>query len=171
MYLEERIYLNLVQLSELRKRGASFQEQSFVFGIANYQVAIRILCQHSRYDVNSLPRWFEPTSMPVLGSYTAMDAEASAAHQDIMALIHMNENDCELLNFSSIMEHSEASLDYIPKLKFVKIETKSVSEARRRATAIALLTYSFRHMNYVKLFDVEHMANPFFITTLQVLWR
>lgn len=26
LYLEERVYLNLVQLSELRKRGASFQE-------------------------------------------------------------------------------------------------------------------------------------------------
>lgn len=104
--------------------------------------------------------------MPVLGSYSAMDAEASAAHQDIMALVHMNENDCELLNFSSIMEHREASLEFIPKLKFVKIEMKNVEEARRRATAIALLTYSFRHQSYVKLFDTEHMANPFFITTL-----
>lgn len=89
-----------------------------------------------------------------------------------MSLFHINEDlDCEIVNYHDICPNS-----FMPnyKLKFLRINFRSVEEARRRAVIIALLTYSIMSGPnvFVKLFSKEHLENsPSVVENIVKLWK
>ena len=60
---------------------------------------------------------------------------------NILAFFHYNEEGCQIVPSNSIMVTEKNQLDVDRDMYFLKMTCYSVEEAKRRAAALALLTY------------------------------
>ena len=57
------------------------------------------------------------------------------------------------------------------KIKFIKLEYKSIEEAKRRAAVLYLKTLDHRTGSYVPLFNKKMLAHPFLMSKLRKIWQ
>ena len=91
-----------------------------------------------------------------------------AFFDDVMALIHCNEEQSALYNYAEIV--SSKKVDISGALKFIKITCKTIEEARRRGVIVALLSYDLTRRNFIKLNTARMIEEHIFLTGLSKIW-
>ena len=96
-----------------------------------------------RFNMNSLPEWMD----------LKMERPASNTPNlnNILALFHYNQADCQIVPATYIMNYKRCKMDIDRNLYFMKITCASIQEARKRALVLAYLTYDMTRHIFVKL--------------------
>ena len=109
----------------------------------------------------------------MLNLYIIKENELITSNFDnLISIIHLNEDqECKVVNY-----HEVCSDSYLPnyKIKLIKLNLRSVEEARRRAAIIALLTYSLMcgPNVFVKLHTKNNLSDsPGFMENTLKLWK
>eukprot|EP00347_Sterkiella_histriomuscorum_P018366 403345778 len=155
LYLEENLYLNLQFIIAQVKNHLTFPEQNLHFDIKDKSIKAVVDPQFDkirRYKEYTLPFWL------LLNLYIIEQQEIITLNFDnLMSLIHVTEDmDSDIVNYHDICPDT-----FVPqfKLKFVRMNFKSVEEARRRAVILGLMTYSLMSGPnvFVKMFTRDHL--------------
>ena len=133
--------------------------EGFDFNRINKAVCLTVNEVHkyvSRYHSQAIPEWF---NLP----FRSIDFNQSPYFNDLAALMHFNDIECEVLPVNYVIDPSEKYIDIDRDLSFIKITCNTVDEARRRAYVIANLTYDVHSGIFVKLSTQSMLQDPYIL--------
>jgi hypothetical protein len=107
-----------------------------------------------RYAANSVPYWMGIDLQPP-------DMMTTPYCNNLMALFHFTQGDCEVLPATNIINYRNCKMDIDRNLFFVRVQCSSVEEARKRAVVLAYLTYDMTRHIFVKFSTGNMLENPF----------
>jgi len=82
---------------------------------------------------------------------TPPDMLTTPYYNNLQALFHFNQGDCEILPATKCVNYANCQMDIDRNIYFCKISCSSVEEARKRAIVMAYLTYDMTRHLFVKL--------------------
>lgn len=107
-----------------------------------------------RFSKNSIPNW--------MGVFLEPPHFASSPHlNSILALFHNNQQDCQILPSTKVLNCHRTSMNIDRNLYYLKIPCASILEARKRALVLAYLTYDMTRHLFVKLSTASMLENPY----------
>lgn len=107
-----------------------------------------------RFEMYSVPAWMEVGLRPP-------DMLTTPYCNNLMALFHFNQGDCEILPATHVLAYKRCAMDIDRNLYFVKVSCSSVEEARKRAIVLAYLTYDMTRHLFVKFSTGRMLEDPF----------
>jgi len=161
IFIEQTIYQNFEQVVGTAAHGFRFEEQSIMFDFNPTTFGIHMQVEEDidfrevrRFEMYSVPSWFEVGLRPP-------DMLTTPYCNNLMALFHFNQGDCEILPATHVIQYKRCSMDIDRNLYFVKVSCNSVEEARKRAIVMAYLTYDMTRHLFVKFSTGRMLEDPF----------
>lgn len=76
----------------------------------------------------------------------------------------------KIYSYSEIVQsHKITGLRNVNDLHFVRVQTDSVFEAKRRVAVLALISYNVRNHTFIRGYSQKALVDPFFYTALKKL--
>jgi hypothetical protein len=107
-----------------------------------------------RYSMVSVPKWFNL-------KMTVPDFMATQNVNNLLALFHFSAGDCQVVPATQIINYKKQQIDVDRDCYYIQLNSHSIEEARKRALALAYLTYDLREHNFCRLSTANMMENPY----------
>ncbi|CDW83920.1 leucine-rich repeat and iq domain-containing protein 3 [Stylonychia lemnae] len=126
---------------------------------------------NDRFRDHPFPLWME-RFMPDFNKFIYKESNETQFFNSYLGIIHKSTIDLMSVvkDYNEIVSHHDKQLSLNNGLSFVQINCCSVTEAKKRALVIALLSYNMKKKNFIKLFTQQGLSDGIFLKSLYQLW-